>query len=303
MTTSVYFSNTFVRVLCANAGKKNITVTKYASAPVEHGALINGVITNDNEIKLTLAKLWQDNKFPLNDIGIIIDSSSILTKRLVVPKTNEANLLSVIKREFEDIDGSDEFIYDYFVLSPSLKDGGAEILACAAEKSFIGAYVELFSALGAKAKISSIDYALDCGIKYMRFIPEFKEKTCIFAFLDGNILCLTLVVNGKYRFHNRTRLIDERGLPQSVDEIAGLLSSMIQFNRSERSGFDVSDIFFCGLSEDEDDLCRNINNILDIPNISPLPELRSVINDKTKDKSRNFAMSEYVYCLGNSIRL
>lgn len=303
MTTTVYFSNAYIRVMSASADKKGITVSKFASLPVEHGALINGAITNENEIKLMLARLWQENDFPTNNIDIVIDSSSIMTKRLVVPKTNDANILSIVSKEFGEVESNSELIFDYFVLTPSLKEGGAEIIACAAERGFISGYIELFSALGEKVKISSIDYVLDCGIKFWQFVSEFKEKTAIVAVLDGNILSLTLFVNGRYRFNNRTRLIDERGFPGSVDEIAGLLSSMIQFNRSERSGFDISDIYFCGLTEDEDDLCRNIGNVLEVSNINPFPEFRSLISPSKKCRLDGFSVSDYIYCLGNTIKL
>lgn len=303
METSVYLSGKKLKIAVGNASPKGFAIKSFISVPMPAGTMINGIITSEWEIKKLLAEVWSKYKLPKKDISITIDSGSIFLKPMVVPITNEDNLTDIIKREFSDLDNTEEMLFDYSIEKPHVEGGGAMIVMYAAEKSLIGSYVDLFSEIKG-ARIKSIAPAQNSCMKLMRMCGEMSQKTAILAVLDGNMLSLMLFVNGAYRFSNRSRLISERGTPEISDEISSALSYIIQFNRSERSGFDVTDIYFCGINEEDNSLINMMSLLFDKQNVEKFPYLENRINLK-KSKLfplQSFEPTDYVFCLGNIIK-
>lgn len=303
METSVYLSGKELKIVVGTANKKEFGIKSFISLPMPADTMINGIITSDWEIKKFIAEVWSKYKLPKNNISIVIDSGSMLLKPMVVPITNEDNLTDIIKREFSDLENTDEMLFDYSIQKPHIEDGGAMVVVYAAERSLIGSYVELFSDIKG-AKIKCITPAQDCCIKLMRICREMAGKTAILAVLDGNMLSLMLFVNGTYRFSNRSRLISDRGTPEISDEISSALSYIIQFNRAERSGYDVTDIYFCGVTEDDSNMLTMMSLLFDKQCVTKLPFLDKMIRYK---KSGMYPLqssdpTDYVFCLGNMIK-
>lgn len=303
METSVYLSGKELKIVVGTANKKGFGIKSFISVPMPADTMINGIITSDFEIKKLVADVWDKYKLPKKDISIAIDSGSMLLKPMVVPVTNEDNLMDIIKREFSDLENADEMLYDYSIEKPRVEDGGALVVVYAAERSLIGSYVDLFSDVKG-AKIKCITPAQDCCIKLMRLCREMAGKTAILAVLDGNMLSLMLFVNGTYRFSNRSRLISDRGTPEISDEISSALSYIIQFNRSERSGYDVTDIYFCGVTEEDNNLINMMSLLFDKQCVTKFPFLDKIVRYK---KSGMYPLqssdpADYVFCLGNMIK-
>lgn len=291
MSVSVYFSGESIRIAEGTSKKKSVTANKLISVPMPADAMINGVVTNDIEIKELLPKIWAEHKLPKSDIRIVIDSSSILLKVLTVPLTSENNIISIIKREFAEVENFEDMLFDYTVHKPVLEEGGGQILAFAAEKIFIGSYIELFDNVKG-AKITRITAAQDSTVKFMRSCKSAEGKTYITAVIDGNILSLSLFSENEYKFSNRSRLLAEKGTPEYADEIAYAISSIIQFNRAE-----ISDIYFFGLGEEERITLNNINLLLEKQNSVFFPYLNEMVSFKNKPVGTN-DLTEFVYCIG-----
>ena len=303
MVTSVYFSNDNIQIVTGSANGKTIQIKEVLTAKLPENSMINGVITSDYGIKKTMTELWGMRSVKTSAASLVIDSSSILTKTLVVPPVKPAKLSRIIMGEYAEVENFEDMLYDYLLINPKVEGGGAAILSCAAEKSFIQSYVELFDAL--KIKLECIDIALNCEIKLINKLSQMKGRTAIVAILDKNTLVLTLFVNGTYRFISRSRLFEDRGSQGSFDEISRALSSLIQFNSSEKSGYSITDIFFCGLNNDEKYICDEMTALFNPITAKIFPDSDEV-NFKLKKLSTSVktpVVSDYIYSIGNLIRL
>lgn len=296
MGICVHLSGGRIRVICGSRNKKGVVINKLVSAPMPDGAMINGVITGDADIKDALKKLWKENRLPKGKIGIVIDSGSVAHKALTVPITNSKNICDIIRREFAELEGQD-MIFDYTVQQPLLPEGGGQILAFGAERTFIGSYVDLFGGIRG-VKIGRITSAQESAVSFMRSCPAMQGGTYIIAVIDGNILSLMLFAENLYKFSNRSRLLAEEGTPEYADEIAYAISSLIQFNRSEST-----DIFFFGINENNSSSLQNVRMTLDHHRITVFPYMDEMVRLKIKKtkKTQSFTagdLTEFMYCIG-----
>ena len=86
MQTLVYFSNDGIQVLQGIIKKGRLTITNHKTLAVEAGALINGVITNEEVVREAIAAAQKDNPKLFKNMKLVIDSSLIATKTIEVPK-------------------------------------------------------------------------------------------------------------------------------------------------------------------------------------------------------------------------
>lgn len=290
MGICVHLSGGRIRVICGGRNKKGVVIKKLVSAPMPEDAMINGVITNDADIKEALKKLWKDQRLPLGKISIVIDSGSVAHKVLTVPITNSKNICDIIKREFAEVEGKD-MLFDYMVQQPMLPEGGGQVLAFGAERAFIGSYVDLFSCLRG-VKIGRITFALESAVSFMRSCTKMQGGTYITAVIDGNMLSLMLFSDNLYKFSNRSRLLAEEGTPEYADEVAYAISSIIQFNRS-----DSADVFFFGLDENNRNNLKSVRTALDRHRISVFPYMNEMVSLKAKSFTGG-DLTEFMYCIG-----
>lgn len=303
MDISVYFSPGGIRIAMGSFSKGTIVLKRLITVPTERDAIIGGVITNDRALKKALAETWKHNMLPKKNIRLIVDGGAVLLKPMTVPLTNEKNLLSIIRGEFSDVENADDLLIDYAIDEPVLAEGGASVFAYAAGREFIGSYIELFSEL--KCKLRSINTAQNCCISFMKLTGAADGRTCMLACADGNVLLLLLFVNGRYSFSNRVRLFSESGTREYAEEICGAVSSMIQFNKAQRNGTELRDIYFCGLCDDHDEVFYAAETAFEGLKISDLPIPAGCVTGKGNGliAGDTGSMTDYIYCLGNLISL
>lgn len=298
MITSVYISNERIQVLMGTPSKKHIDIKSCMFVSLAEGTIVNGVITNEVILKEAIEKLWSKYNLPKKDIYLVIDSGTILNKRAKVPVLPEKSIQAFVQEEFKDVEGFSNFLFDYTILNDG-KNGDPEVLCNAVGKEFIATYVRTFEALGIKLK--SIDIALSCEIKLVNLIKEVKDRDCIVIILDKNNMTSGLFINGTYSFSSRSRLLDQRGTKESEIEISRSMSSLIQFARSNKSRGNVTDIYICGLQEQEANICSSLTKAMGI-NVSILPACPEVTYQNDKNTAQ-FLLSDYTYAVGNLIRL
>lgn len=246
--TSVYISNESIQVIIGQKSGKKLKIKKIITEPVAEGCILNGVITDDAALKSQLSELWAAYKLPKKGLHLMLESSSVNTKVVTLPNVSKQSyMLKLLAESFPDADDG-EAVYDYKPLSAS-PDGGITVLGCQTERAFVKSYIELFES--AKLKLECIDLALTGQIRMAQFCKALSERTYILVVIDKNTVSQFLFINGQYRFSNRQRVIYNRDTPELADELARLLSSMVQFNKSEKSGAEITDIYFCGFSDNE----------------------------------------------------
>lgn len=274
--TSVYISNEHIQAVSAVKSAKKLKVKLIAKRELPEGCILNGIITDETVLRAELSAMWKAFKLPKSGLRLVVESSAVSTKILTLPNLSKPMYMKKLIAENLLSGESEDTVYDYKTLGAA-RDGGITVLACMTEGSFVKSYVELFS--GAGLKLASIDLAAAGLIRMAKFCGELSERTFVISVIDRNSVSNFLFIKGEYRFSNRTRLMSNRDTPELLDEIARMISSLVQFNKSEKSGEDITNVYFCGFSDKEiNSASLNFDNI----EFGTLPEMKSVAFQNAK---------------------
>ncbi|MEL7661668.1 type IV pilus biogenesis protein PilM [Acetobacterium wieringae] len=288
MQTLVYFSNDGIQILQGIVKKDRLTITNYKTLPVEAGALINGVITNEEVFRETIIEALKESPKLFKNMKLIIDSSLILTKTVEVPKLKPRELEVLAAAEFDESAGNyDELVVDYTPISGSSSN---RIFCCGIEKRVIESYVTLFGSL--KIQIQSIDVGLNTMIQYVTATRDFRGMTFALNILDGKNLVSLLFENGIFIFSTRSRLLAERGTETFAQELTGKLSSLIQFNKSQKSEHPLNMSLYAGLDEFELEGLKALNFDPDL-NVFALPQTPNIKTGFVMDEAFDFGSFIY----------
>lgn len=298
MITSISISNEYVRIVLGTASSSKVKIKKQITIKLPEGVMINGVITDESLLKRELNSAWENHHLPRKYVRLVVDGSTVFSKKIEVPRTNEQKTLVIIKEEFSDIEGYEDLIYDYSIIQNKNKNSGRTVLACAMEKSNIEAYLNIFKSI--KVGISSIGYALDSQKKMSAIIKTVRQSTYILSILDSNSIVVYLYRKGVYTIHNRSRIMENRGTTESAQEISRIISSMIQFNKSEKTGDEITDIYFAGVADNEEKLCDIIYDNVGIKT-KVIPDVKEVSFAEYREASGQ-RLSQYYYAIANLIK-
>jgi len=264
MITSIYISNENIVIASGKETKTGVMVKSYTAIPLTEGVVINGMIINEDNIREKLSKLRKDGIIPKKNIRLVIDRSTALVKFIKIPNLKKDIILEHIKNTFADAAQiRDKLVYDYSIINYNgEKNGSYLILATAIDRQLIEDYIELFKS--ADIGIKCIDIALNSIIKFQNHCPSYNSKTFIISFVDADNVFSLLFINGKYSFSNRCRLVPDRGTPEYSSELSNFLSTIIQFNKSQKSDHDIEYAIFCGFNENETVICDELTETLGI---------------------------------------
>jgi hypothetical protein len=241
-----------MKLLSADASAKSVRVHNFAELPLPAGGMINGIITNEDIMARFFAHAAEEYGFGKEPAQLVINSN-VQAKSLEVPPVSESMILDFIRREYSQFDENtpndklDENVYDYTTLSDTGPSGGMRILAVGVARDFLEVYRRTLTVAGFDLK--RIDIGLNCQIKLARVLPQLQQDSVIFAFVDGRALSLTLFNNGNYSVSNRYRMTRDENDPTLSEEIGGSISSMIQFNQTQKDRAPVTAVYIAGVSD------------------------------------------------------
>ncbi|WP_373484535.1 hypothetical protein [Acetobacterium sp.] len=254
MQTIVYFSNEGIQIIQGSMKREQLIVSHFQTLPFESGTLINGVITNEEAVKQIIADALKTNKNIFKNLKLIIDSSLIATKNVEVPKLKPKELDALAVTEFEDSAGNyEELLVDY---SSIPGPNGRNMFCCGIEKRVLASYINLFRSM--KIPVMSIDVGLNTIIQYVSASKDYRGMTFSVNILDGKNLVSILFENGIYVFSNRSRLMAERGTTAFGEELSEKLSSLIQFNKAQRSEYALNMSVYAGMDEYELEILKAV---------------------------------------------
>ncbi len=285
METTICFLNDKIIALSGKATNKNVFVNAYKIFELSEGSIINGVITDAYSIKDVLKSIKSDKRlFFKGKIHVIIDSSLIYIKPASFPLSSTSKMNVFVEGEFVGIDKSNtEYLFDYSIIKWGAKK--APTITCyAVERSLLKAFMELFEE--EKIQISSINISTNCISKITSKLTGLDNKTYVIANIDKNNISLLLYVNNSFYYSTRARLLNDYATEGFYQEIASNISSINQFNKSQRNGFEIQNVYLCGMSDVENMSCTGFINDLGIENSSTIL-FNSFINYSNKIKSFN----------------
>ena len=248
VSAHVYITNNKIQVLTGSCVKNKLQVVNFYEEPLEEGCILNGIIMNNYSLQNTLIQMWQKNNLPTKDVTLVVNGSSITVKPLKIPQVNPKNVPGLIRAEFKDIEGVQNMLVDYSVVNPKNQDGSCSILAVLSTKEFVTSYISLFKE--AKIELDVIDLVQNCLIKMMKRLKSLQNKTYAVFILDKNMLMQCLFSNDNFVMTRRSRILADPADEGFEREVGQNINSIIQFNKSEQTGADITDIFLCGFPGD-----------------------------------------------------
>lgn len=300
MPVSIYLSNTNIMIAVGTQKRVN----KLIAETIDEGIIINGMITNQNGLEDIIKGLWSKYKLPKKDVKLCVDSSQFLLKPLNVPMLSEKKTLGIISREFSEVGTMPDPVFDYMTVNGTMNDNKTyDILAGAVDKGFIDPLSGLFSSLG--IKLSSINSAAACVVKYALKSGLSKDKAAVISVLDAYSMLSVLIEDGMYIYSTRNRMFADRSTPGFMGEISQALSMIRQFHMTRRSEFVNLSVYTGGLLEDENVKLKEMMlpmemsvEICETPKGMRLPDTAS-LSGAGKDIVGKGNFSDFVYVLGN----
>ena len=179
----------------------------------------------------------------------MIDSSDILSRAIEIPFMKPANIQKIVGTEFDNLDTAAEaMLFDYTVLEGRIgSENRGRVLCCAMPKAMLDSYRSLFAAAGIQPTVC--DTGLNCLIKAASLFPDLKVSPCVLATIDSRVFSCALYAEGQYLFSNRYPLMAEPGTPDYAVEVAGRLSAIHQFFKSEKGNVTLERAYFYGVDK------------------------------------------------------
>ena len=298
---SIYCSPSQVKTIMGESDGKNIKVDNFATSLIPQGAMINGIITDEDAMINLLSEMNTEYLLAKEDTNLVIDSNSILTKLIDVPPLSEGQILEFVEREFSQYGKEEgaEKIYDYSVINPHAESGGVTILAVGVSKGLIESYQSVF--LNAGFNLKGINIGINAQIKLANFLPQLLTGTYILAQVDGKNLTFTLFNDGEYSLTNKYRLLNMTGTQEWFNEIGDNLSSMIQFNKGQRDTKDIETAYFTGIEKNETTALSESLQYLNI-DIKELDFEGFVVVSGTVKGKGGFLPGNFLYNIGNLLK-
>ena len=260
MSIVVFLSNTNLQVAVGNATPTGVKISKLFSAPLPEGAVLNGVVMDQDLVTQTVKTTWELNKLPKSEITLIINSPQLRASRVDVPITSDKKTTEFISRETADSDYGrfQKPVTGWYVVSKNNKAKTRHVIYETAETDFVEKYVEIFAKVG--LKIKGLHNGVQLATEF--FTKQVAGKNIIYMILDGNSLVTIFFAEGKYYYDSTSRVFAQPGTPEFAREIYASVSSIRQFISAQHLNITVNDVIFAGMSQ------SNVNSLVnDILNI------------------------------------
>lgn len=301
MSVSLYFSPTHLKLIVGSADFSSIKVEDFGMFSLPEGAMINGIITDEETMIRYLSGIGADMGIFKQETLLVIDTNSIRSKVMDMPVVPETKMLEFISREIGAFtEGENNDVFDYAVMNGKLTEGGARVLAVAVDRDILNVYRNTFVSAGFNLK--SINIGVNALIKLSRVLPQLQTGAKILAVIDDRNLTLSLFESGDYKITNRYRLFNTDDTPEWRQEIGNNISSIIQFHKGQRPAEEISAAFFAGLSAVRTDALAESLSFLGIE-IAELDLASKIkLTGKASKKSADFEPGKNLLNLGTLLK-
>ncbi|MCR5329203.1 MAG: hypothetical protein K6E12_10190 [Saccharofermentans sp.] len=282
MSEVVFLSNTNIQIASGSSVSDGVKVSKLFSAPLPEGAVLNGVVMDQDIVIETLKQAWQMNKLPKSEVTLIINSPQLRANRSNAPLLSDKKTTEFIERETSESEYGrfQNPVTGWYVVSKDNKTKTQNVIYETAEIDFVNKYVEIFSKAGLKLK--SIHNGVQLATEF--FTKQAAGKTVLYMIIDGKSLVTIFFSEGKYYYDSTSRIFAAPGTPEFANEIYASISSIRQFISAQHLTETIRDVMFAGLTNAQvNQLANDILNIdsaADISIVQP-PSGTSMANDPT----------------------
>lgn len=298
MNTAICFSNNQIKVVCGAVKGKRVKVRSYFTEPLPDGVINNGAILDPEHLKVKLMSLKRSRHIG-NKAWIVIDSSNILFKASNMPFMKPNEIQAAVRQEFDNLDSSyEELVFDYSVLEPCCEGQKyGRVLCCAMGRKMLQSYMDVAKAAG--ISLGGCDIAANGIIKAVALLPKLCEETFVLSTVENRSISCLLFSKGNYLFYNRSPLLSEPGTDEYAAEVAGKLSTIKQFYKSEQGSDTLERAYLYGITEKELEQCRVMVSYLGM-SLDALPE--SPLVQAGNKHAVPFKLGSYFSAVGGLLR-
>jgi len=254
MKSSIYVSAEQIQVL-GYAGNK---VKQFATFPLPEGTIYNGTIMDAPFLTECLVSMKKDNpELFKSGVTVVMDGSSILSRRLVTPKLRNRQYLQLVRDDFIDsISNTNDLVCGY----RKLESQENAILAYAVDKAQVDSYISTFKDAGIKP--DAIHIGVEILLSYVSSMKEFKHSTTVLNVIDGLTMLSMLFVEGNNIYMSRTRLYGDEN-DRIHNSILANLNGLIQFAQSQNHDV-ITKSYYLGITDADVVLLQENNPYPDI---------------------------------------
>lgn len=296
MNVSVNIGTQSLDIVQGEQKGSTILVQNAVKIKTQTGLLKDGHISDVSSLSENLKQAFKTNKIKGTTLTLVVNSSSIITRAMTVPKANDQQIVKFIQSEmFQADDAQNDYIIDYMITEQT-KEGKVvhyQILAIAIPNQLLEGYISLGDKLGFSKVIIDAHF----NTIYKTIAIQSKKTTDDKPVIIGNIGTTSgifmIIENGKIVFSKSIRLnaskyvkltsdtktIDYAKLDFSSDQkdevrklaemfvydIAQEISKIIQFQYSRNSAGVIEDVFISGALTQANRVERHLSSILDAP--------------------------------------
>jgi hypothetical protein len=301
MDVSVYFSANSLHIVVGTATRNGVTLEQFNSEQLPDGVMINGIITAPDALISFLENCNQQWGPFKQNATVIVESNTIRTKRLDLPALRESQMMPYLRSELVSLmEENANDIVDYAEIGTDPATGATKALGVVAGRVQIENYAQVTRQAGFNLK--RIDVGANSLAKLPQLLPVLREGICMLGIIDGNSLAVAYYHGGEYVLARRYRLLAAPATDERRTEIAGYLSAMLQFQKSQNRHLEVQTIFFTGVPTDRINLLNQRAAYLGVPIVSlDMPQTIN-LRGKAAFDSNSFELSAYLYNIGSLLR-
>lgn len=272
---SIDFGSSEIKVVEGQATKTNINISKSESLQLPKDVYSDGKILNENKLIHIFRDFLQINNFKMDLKAYgVVNSSSIITREVNIPKVDEDEISSLIQFQIEEFlpINPEDYVIDYLLLErEKIEDDKMRILLIAIPKGIVLSHLNLMKEVGlepvaldfqgnAIGKLLSFNENINDGYKI-------KDNTIVSIDLGYTKTEVTISINGNIEV-SRAINTGAVNIYEAMSDLLGYTEDEIQAQMKDIK--DISEIN--DINEDNklealfkstlEDLMENINKVV-----------------------------------------
>ena len=259
MSVTVFLSNTNIQIVVGTGAAKATKVKSLVSVGVPNGAVLNGVVMDENALVAAIRECWKINKLPKSEVTLILNSPQLRATLVDMPLLPDKKTTEYVQRETKD-SRLQKPITAWYLQEKNPKLKKQKVVAETADAQFIDTYVNIF----AKAGIKLIDIHDGVSLAIGLLKGATRNKTVVYMILDGTSLVTIYFSKGQYFYHSTKRVFNQPGSSEFAKEIFGAVSEIRQFASAQKLEDIIEELQFAGLGDQQ--VSRLADDISDIDN-------------------------------------
>ena len=286
MAVTVFLSNTNIQIVVGSGSATGANVKRLVSVSIPNGAVLNGVVMDENALVAAIKECWKINKLPKGDVTLILNSPQLRANFIDLPVMPDKKTTEYVQRETKDARLSKPVSSWYLVeRNPKLKI--QKIVSETADAQFIDTYVSIFQRAG--IRLIDIHDGVTRSINLLKGAT--RNQTVVYMILDGTSLVTIFFEKGLYYYHSTKRVFNQPGSSEFAREIFSAISEIRQFASVQKLEDSIEEIQFAGLGEQQ--VSRLADDMGDIDSNIKLSAVSCPSYVKSKNNSKQFPYFVY----------